>query len=378
MNSVAIAAVLLSIGVLTGAADSGEVTLPANKEAPARSTRWKEFTLKNRHGLRAVLLEYGAILQSIEVPDRAGKLADITLGYDTPAGWRSSTSYFGAVVGRYANRIAKGSFTLGGKTYLLATNDNPAGIPCHLHGGRVGFDKRSWSGREVECRGAHGVEFTYVSPAGEEGYPGKLESQVTYWLTDEDELKVEFVATTDQPTIVNLTQHTYWNLTGDPRKRITGHELTLAADEMLAVNSGLIPTGERVPVRGTPFDFTQAARIGKRIGVDDPQLKFGHGYDHCWVLRQSAGVRLAARLYDPDSGRVLEVSTDQPGIQFYSGNFLDGTAKGKGGIDYAFRTGLCLETQKFPDSPNHPDFPSTELRWGEVYRHTVVYKFSTK
>lgn len=339
----------------------------------------KSFTLENDHGLRATLLEYGAILASLEAPDRNGKLADITLGYDNLDGWLTNTSYFGAPVGRYANRIAGGKFTLDGKSYSLATNNAPGGVPCHLHGGNVGFDKRHWRGEVVERADGEAVAFTYVSPAGEEGYPGTLTTVITYCLTPSNELKVEFHATTDAPTIVNLAHHAYWNLSGDMTRQITDHELTLAADEMLPVDAGLIPTGGVAPVRGTPFDFTSARRIGDQIGADDEQVKLGNGYDHCWVLRDEDRERHpAAVAYEPVSGRVLEVFTNQPGLQFYSGNFLNGRAKGKDGLGYGFRSGFCLETQKFPDSPNQPDFPSTVLRPGEVYRHTLTWRFSTR
>jgi aldose 1-epimerase len=339
----------------------------------------KSFTLENDRGVRATLLEYGAILASLEAPDRNGKLADITLGYDSLDGWLSNTSYFGAVVGRHANRIAAGRFTLDGKSYTLATNNAPGGMPCHLHGGKVGFDKRHWRGEIVERPDGQAVAFTYVSAAGEEGYPGTLTTVVTYCLTPRNELEVEVHATTDAPTIVNLAHHAYWNLSGDATRPITDHELMLAADEMLPVDAGLIPTGRTAPVRGTPFDFTTPRRIGDRIDAADEQVKLGNGYDHCWVLRDGDRERLpAAVAYEPESGRVLEVFTNQPGLQFYSGNFLDGSARGKGGVPYRFRTGFCLETQKFPDSPNQPSFPSTVLRPGDVYRHTLTWRFSTR
>ncbi len=359
---------------LAGCTSSGPVvkrsygTMPDGRIA-------KLYTLTNAHGLKATLTNYGAILVSLEVPDRAGKLADVTLGYDSLEGWLSSTSYFGATVGRYGNRIAKGKFVLDGKTFTLATNDGEN----HLHGGVKGFDKVFWDAKLVKRGGAAGVRFTRTSPDGEEGYPGKLKAAVTYLLTDNDELRVEFKATTDKPTIVNLVHHSYWNLTGDPNNTILDHELMLAADHLLPVDEGLIPTGELRPVKGTPFDFTQPAKIGARINAEDEQLKRGNGYDHCWVLRNQTGkVALAATLYDPSSGRAMDLLTDQPGIQFYSGNFLDGTVKAKGGVKYQFRTGLCLETQHYPDSPNKPDFPSVVLRPGEIYRHTMILRFSVK
>jgi aldose 1-epimerase len=236
-----------------------------------------------------------------------------------------------------------------------------------------------WDAKLLKRRGATGVRFSYTSPDGEEGYPGNLNSTVTYLLTDDNDLIVEFKATTDKPTIVNLCHHSYWNLTGDPNNTILDHELTLVADRFLPVDKGLIPTGELRPVKGTPFDFTQPTKIGARVNADDEQLKLGNGYDHCWVLRNQTGkVALAATLCDPSTGRAMDLLTDQPGVQFYGGNFLDGAVKGKGGIKYGFRTGMCLETQHYPDSPNKPDFPSVVLRPGEVYRHTMVLRFYVK
>ena len=333
------------------------------------------FTLVNRNGLEARVTEYGAILVSMKTPDKSGKLADITLGYDTLEGWLGNTSYFGATVGRFGNRIKDGKFTLDGKTYQLATNNEPGGIPCHLHGGIKGFDKVLWSGKPI---GGNAVEFTYLSKDGEEGYPGNLNVKVIYTLTDDNELKWEASATTDAPTVVNIVHHSYWNLSGDPAVSINGHELTLNAPHYLPTNAGLIPTGEIAPVAGTPMDFTTPHAIGARVEDDFEALKLGGGYDHCWVLQKADGVRLAARLKDPQSGRVMEVHTDQPGVQFYGGNFLDGTVAGKGGVKYAKRTGMCLETEGFPDSPNQPDFPSSVLRPGETYRHVMIHKFSAE
>ena len=336
------------------------------------------YTLTNLHGLRVTLLDYGATVASVEIPDRHGRRIDVTHGYDDLTGWLGNTSYFGANVGRYANRIAHGKFTLDGKIHTLATNNAPGGIPCHLHGGNMGFDKKLWAGRAVKKPGALGVEFTYVSPDGEEGYPGTVAVKITHWLTEKNELVIEYHATTDQPTIINLTNHTYWNLTGNPRQQITGHKVQLESDAVLAVDQGLIPTGSKQPVKGTPFDFTRPQEIGSRIGVDDALLRVGNGYDHCWVLREENGLRLAARVEEPQSGRVLELFTDQPGVQFYTGNFLNGTAVGKGGVNYDFRTAFCLEPQGFPDAPNQPHFPSANLRPGQVYEHVLMYRFSTQ
>jgi aldose 1-epimerase len=333
------------------------------------------FTLTNAKGMTARITEYGAILVGLEVPDSKGTKADVTLGYDTLAGWLTSPSYFGASVGRFGNRIAHGKFTLDGKEYTLATNNSPGGIPCHLHGGIKGFDKVLWKGTPVRKAGARGVALTYTSKDGEEGYPGTLQVKITYWLTDASELVWEAEATTDKPTVINLAHHTYWNLAGDPTKSINDHELMLAADSYLPTDKGLIPTGVKAPVAGTPMDFRTSTRVGGRVNADFEALKLGGGYDHCWVLRDGTGVRLAAVVKDPASGRVMEVLTDQPGIQFYSGNFLDGSAAGKHGVKYQFRTGLCLETEGFPDAPNHPDFPSAVLRPGETYHHTMVCRF---
>jgi aldose 1-epimerase len=343
-------------------------TLPDGREV-------KIFTLTNKNGLEARVTEYGAILVSMKTPDASGKLADITHGYDTLEGWLTNTSYFGATVGRFGNRIASGKFTLDGREFTLATNNDPGGIPCHLHGGLKGFDKVLWKGRPTDT---NGVEFTYLSKDGEEGYPGNLTVKVTYTLNDDNELKWEARASTDAPTIINVVHHSYWNLSGDPHTSINDHVLTLNAPAYLPTNAGLIPTGEIAPVAGTPMDFTKPTVIGKRVEADFEALKFGGGYDHAWVLENTKGVRLAAKLKDPESGRVMEVSTDQPAVQFYGGNFLDGTAAGKGGVKYAKRTALCLETEGFPDAPNKPGFPSCVLRPGETYRHVMIHKFSAE
>jgi aldose 1-epimerase len=284
--------------------------------------------------------------------------------------------YFGATVGRFGNRIKDGKFTLDGKQYTLATNNDPGGIPCHLHGGNTGFNKVMWTAQPDEA--ANAVTFTYVSKDGEEGYPGELTAKVTYTLTDDNELKWEATATTTAPTVLNLVHHSYWNLSGDPTSTINDHILTLAADHYLPTNAGLIPTGEKAPVAGTPMDFTQPTVIGARLNADFEALKLGGGYDHAWVLRPGDGVRLAARLKDPKSGRVLEVLSDKPAIQFYGGNFLDGTVAGKGGVKYPHRSACCLETENFPDAPNQPSFPSAVLRPGETYAHTMIHRFSAE
>jgi aldose 1-epimerase len=335
------------------------------------------YVLTNRQGVEAVVITYGATLVSLKVPDRAGKSADVVLGYDTLEGYEQGKSYFGGTIGRYGNRIAHGEFTLDGTTFHLPKNDGPNS----LHGGTVGFNKRIWAGVDRSRADAEVLELSYTSAAGEEGYPGTLKVKVTYTLPAEaNELRIDYTATTDKDTVINLTNHSYFNLSGDASREIVDHQLLLRAQQFTPVDATLIPTGELRAVRGTPFDFTKPAAIGERIHQDDEQLKFGKGYDHNWALERTkkVGLELAAEVLEPTSGRVLEVLTTEPGIQFYSGNFLDGTAKGKGGQLYAHRTGLCLETQHFPDSPNHPGFPSTVLKPGETYRSSTVLRFSTR
>jgi aldose 1-epimerase len=325
------------------------------------------FTLTNRNGVRVRLLDYGAITVGIETPDRAGQLADITLGFDDLAGWLKNPPYFGATVGRYANRIAQGRFTLDGRTYTLATNNGPN----HLHGGLKGFDKVLWNAEPQQGPGVVGIKFTYRSPDGEEGYPGNLAVTAVNSPTGDGGFRVEFTATTDKPTVVNLAYHTYWNLAGHNAGDVLKHALLLAADNFTAVDAGLIPTGEIRRVQGTPLDFTAATPIGARLAAVEG------GYDHNFILRHGGqGIGLAARVYEPGSGRVMELTTDQPAVQFYSGNFLDGSVRGKGGTAYRQHAGFCLETQHYPDSPNHPEFPTTVLRPGETYRHRMVHRFA--
>jgi aldose 1-epimerase len=336
------------------------------------------FTLRNAHGVEVRAMTYGAIITSIRTPDRTGQTADITLGFDSLAGYVAGSPYFGAIVGRYANRIAGGRFTLDGVTYQLARNNGPNS----LHGGVRGFDKVLWMAAPFQQDSAVGITFSYESPDGEEGFPGAVSVRVTYTLTATDELIVDFDASATKATPLNLSQHTYWNLHGDGRGDILDHVLTLDASAFTPVDSTLIPTGTIASVAGTPFDFHLPTAIGARINESDAQLRFGRGYDHNWVLdreRREGGVASlvhAARLEDSSSGRVLDISTTEPGIQFYSGNFLDGTVIGKAGHAYRHRSGLCLETQHFPDSPNHPNFPSTVLRPGERYQSRTVFKFS--
>lgn len=333
------------------------------------------YTLTNANGLKAGIMTYGAIVLSLEVPDRNGKLADITLGFDTLDEYLKGHPYFGAIVGRYGNRIGKGKFTLNGIEYQLATNNGPN----HLHGGIKGFDKVVWDAEPVTEKDAVGVKLSYLSKDGEEGYPGNLSCTVIYTLTNNDELRISYEATTDKPTPVNLTHHSYFNLAGHGTGDILGHELMLNADRFTPVDEGLIPTGELRSVKGTPMDFTKPTAIGARVNQEDQQLKYGLGYDHNFVLKGGGGsLALAARVYEPTSGRVMEIYTSQPGIQFYSGNFLDGTNVGKGGKVYKHRYGFCLETQHFPDSPNKPEFPSVILNPGDKYTHVTVHKFYTR
>lgn len=337
------------------------------------------FTLTNRRGLKMRVMTYGASVLSLEVPDRHGKLADVVLGYHTLEEYLSDPSFHGAVAGRYANRIANARFSLDGVSYQLAANNEPAGIPCALHGGLKGYDKVVWSAEGLSREDAQGVRFRHLSPDGDEGYPGNLEVSITYWLTEGDEWQIEYAAVTDIATPVNLTQHAYFNLKGEGSGTILDHELTLNAARFTPVSAGLIPTGELRPVSGTPLDFTTAKEIGARIEADDEQIRFGRGYDHNFVLDHADGdLTLAARVYEPKSGRVMEVLTTEPGLQFYTGNFLTGKQLGKSGQPYRFRDGLCLETQHFPDSPNQPAFPNTILRPGETRRSTTIYRFSVQ
>jgi aldose 1-epimerase len=329
------------------------------------------YTLTNPHGLEIRAMNYGGIIVSIRVPDRTGQLVDIVLGHDTLDGYIPNPPYLGAIVGRYANRIANGTFTLDGKTYTLPKNDGPN----TLHGGvKRTFDKVVWDDEPLK----NGVAFSYLSRDGEEGFPGNLKIKVTYTLTDENELVVDYQATTDKATPINVSQHSYFNLAGEGNGDILNHELMINADRFTPVDKNLIPTGELRPVKGTPLDFTKPTKIGARIDDDYEQLVLGHGYDHNFVINhKDRDLALAARVYEPTNGRVMEVFTTQPGVQLYTGNFLDGV-NGKQGHVYKRRYAFCLETQHFPDSPNHPDFPNTILRPGETFHEKTVFKFSTK
>jgi aldose 1-epimerase len=333
------------------------------------------YTFSNAQGMEVRAMTYGGIILSIKVPDRNGKLDDVTLGFDSLEPYLAGHPYFGAIIGRYGNRIGKARFKLDGKEYKLAANNGPNS----LHGGVKGFDKVMWNAEPFDKPEGVGVVFTYTSPDGEEGFPGTLQTKVTYTLNDKNELIFDYHATTDKPTPVNLTNHTYFNLAGPGTRDILDHVMMIHADHTTPVDSTLIPTGEIKSVEGTPFDFRKPTPIGARIDADDQQIKYGPGYDHNFVLnRTGPGLSLAARVSEPSTGRVMEVRTTEPGIQFYSGNFLDGTLTGKGGHVYKRRFGFCLETQHFPDSPNKPQFPSTILRPGETYTSQTVYAFSVE
>lgn len=332
------------------------------------------YTLRNSHGMEAQIMTYGGIVTSLKVPDKRGKLDDVVLGYDTLDAYLKSTPYFGALIGRYGNRIAKGQFSLDGVTYTLATNN---GVNA-LHGGLKGFDKVVWTARPLPTANGPSLIMTYVSRNGEEGYPGNLLVTAVYSITEDNALKVEFTATTDRKTVVNLTHHSYFNLRGSGD--VLGHIVTINADKFTPVDSGLIPTGELRPVAGTPFDFMTPSAIGARIGqTQDEQIVLGQGYDHNWVLnKRGSELSLAAKVHEPMTGRTMEVWTTEPATQFYTGNFLDGTLVGKGGWTYQKRNGFCFEPQHYPDSPNHPAFPSTELKPDETYRNTIIYKFGAE
>ena len=379
MNStVGICFLLLLLSVLNSCGEHKQEGPALKKETFGNTLDGREvfvYTLKNRTGIEARITNYGGIILSLLVPDRSGKLDDVVLGYESLGDYLKETPYFGALIGRCGNRIGKGRFTLNGVEYSLVANDGPN----HLHGGLKGFDKVVWEVNEQESVPGSSLVLTYRSKDGEEGYPGNLDVKVVYALSDSNALMIKYEAKTDKPTVVNLTHHSYFNLEGAGKGDILKHELFIDADRFTPVGPGLIPTGELRPVRGTPMDFTTPTAIGARIGEKDEQLKTGGGYDHNWVLnRHDAGPVLAARVYEKTSGRVMEVLTTEPGLQFYSGNFLKGTNIGKGGRGYEYRFGFCLETQHFPDSPNRPEFPSTVLLPGQLYSTATIYRFSVK
>jgi aldose 1-epimerase len=330
------------------------------------------YTLRNDKGMEARILTYGGIVQSLKVPDRNGKFDDVVLGHDNIGGYLTNSPYFGALIGRYGNRIGGGKFTLEGKTYKLANNNGPNS----LHGGIKGFDKVVWQASPSLTPDGPALELTYVSQDGEEGFPGNLKVTAIYTLTDNNELHLSFTATTDQPTLCNLTQHSYFNLRGQGNGDILGHEVYINSDKITPVDKDLITTGEYAPVDGTPFDFRKPTAIGARINDPNQQLQFGTGYDHNWVINKPLGkLGLLARVYEPTTGRVMEVWSTEPGVQFYTGNFLGETITGKDGKVYQRRTGFCLEPQHYPDSPNKPMFPTTELKPGETYQNTILYRF---
>jgi aldose 1-epimerase len=361
--------------------ESKETTPPARKAKVDKQSFGKTadgqtvdlYTLTNTGGASVSIMNYGGAVVSLKVPDRSGATGDVVFGFDTFEPYLQNPPYFGALVGRYGNRIGHGQFKLDGIVYKLPKNngDNT------LHGGIRGFDKVVWAARDVSNGGVPAIELTYLSKDGEEGFPGNLNAIVTYTWTDAKELRIDYAATTDKDTVVNLTNHSYFNLAGQGEGDILAHEVMIDADRLTPVDAGLIPTGELKSVEGTPFDFRKPMAIGTRINADDQQLKYGKGYDHNFVLNHGATATpvLAARVTDRTTGRVMEVLTTQPGLQFYTGNFLDGTFKGKGGKTYGHRAAFCMETQHFPDSPNKPQFPSTVLKPSEKYQTSTVYRF---
>ena len=332
------------------------------------------YTIRNARGFEARITNYGGIVVSLRVPDRNGKFADVVLGFNDFDSYLKNDPYLGAIIGRYGNRIAKGRFTLNGAEYKLAVNNGEN----HLHGGIKGFDKVVWTGVARSTKGGPEIVLTYLSKDGEEGYPGNLKVTVVYRLTNND-LRIDYTATTDKDTVTNLTHHSYFNLAGEGNGDILNHLVTINANRFIPTDAGSIPTGELRSVAGTPFDFLKATAIGARINDDEEQLKLGRGYDHTFVINGNPGrLRLAATAYEQTSGRVMQVWTTEPGVQFYTGNFLDGTLTGKSGKIYPRRSGFCLETQHYPDSPNQPSFPTTTLKKGATYKSTTIYRFSSR
>ncbi|UII23448.1 aldose epimerase family protein [Fulvivirga ligni] len=380
--------ILLSIIIMTTSCSNPSKETESTEETAATDTvgitkedfgttadgeKVEEYTLTNSNGVEMKVITLGGIITSFKAPDNKGNMGDVVLGFREVKPYETESPYIGAIIGRYGNRIAKGKFSLDGQEYDLVTNNGAN----HLHGGTKGFDKVVWKAQEIKNPEAIGLKLTYLSKDMEEGYPGNLNVTVTYLLTNEDALEIDYTATTDKKTVVNLTQHTYFNLSADPNQSILDHELVVNASRFLPIDSSLIPTGELRDVEGTPFDFTSAKEVGTDIEKDDEQLKFGLGYDHCWVL-DGEGMRKAATLYHKESGRFMEVWTTEPAIQVYSGNFLDGTLAGKDGIEYQKRSAICLETEHYPDSPNQEAFPSVILEPGQTYNTKTTYKFAVE
>ena len=337
------------------------------------------YRLKNANGMIAEITNYGGIVTRLMAPDRKGRQEDVVLGYNRLEDYLEKTPYFGAIVGVYGNRIADGKFELEGKSYQLTNNSEAGGSPVHLHGGTKGLDKVLWSGRPSVGKNSANLILNYIHPDGAEGFPGNIRIRVVYRLTNDNELEVSYRATTDKATIINLTHHSYFNLHGEGEGTPLDHQLMINADYITPITAKMVPTGELMPVNGTPFDFTIPAAPGDRIGEDHPQLELGGGFDHNWVLRREGeGLELAATVYEPESGRFMEVLTEEPGIQYYSGNFLDGSIVGKSGASYEYRSGFCLEAQHYPDSPNHANFPTTTLKPGNIYSTKTVYRFSVR
>ena len=373
LNKFSILLIVLLLALSAAIAHAQATVTKANFGKTASGEDVDIYTLKNVNGVEARITNYGGIVVSLRVPDRNGKFDDVVLGFNDFNSYLKNDPYFGAIIGRYGNRIAKGRFKLNGVEYKLAVNNGEN----HLHGGIKGFDKVVWTGRETKTPAGPAVVLTYLSKDSEEGYPGNLRARVVYTLTNKDELKIEYSATTDKPTVLNLTHHSYFNLLGEGNGDILSHHVTINADRFLPTDAGAIPTGELRKVAGTPFDFLKATTIGARINDADEQLKLGNGYDHTWVINGRAGtLRHAATAYEPISGRTMQVWSTEPGMQFYTGNFLDGTLTGKSNKLYPRRSGFCFETQHYPDSPNQPKFPTTTLRKGQVYRSTTVYRFT--
>ena len=366
--------IIIGCAALASCAPQKKETSMPTTTADTLGTKIDLQTLQNKNGLKMSVTNFGGKIVSLWVPDKSGTLGNVVLGYDSVEKYINGNKSFGATIGRYGNRIAKARFSLDGIEYKLTANN---GVNT-LHGGPNGFNNVYWNVKPVAASNGSALEMTYLSKDGEEGYPGNLSVKVTYTLTEQNEVVIDYEATTDMATIVNLTNHSYFNLAGEGSGDILNHEITINADRFTPVDAGLIPTGELKPVKGTPFDFLKPHKIGERIDQEDPQLKIGKGYDHNYVLnKKSNELSLAATVVEPSSGRVMEVLTTEPGLQFYTGNFLNGKDIGASGKPYGFRTAFCLETEHFPDSPNQKEFPSTVLRPGELYKQQTIYKFST-